>query len=71
MEGSWHFKTNILFYGDNSWTVSLRWTKFCTIKDHNTPTSLMWIIIVFEGAFEHGLFWNCEVMLGQTLNYFV
>jgi hypothetical protein len=27
-------KIHILFYGENSWTVTLRQTKFCALKDH-------------------------------------
>jgi hypothetical protein len=32
----WRFnmKIRILFYGDNSWTVTLRQVKFGTVRDH-------------------------------------
>jgi hypothetical protein len=45
--------------------------KFGTATDHYTPTSFIWIIIFFYGAFEYGngvKFWD---LLGQTLNPFV
>jgi hypothetical protein len=31
--GQLKFKIDILFYGDNSWTVALRQTKFVAMKD--------------------------------------
>jgi hypothetical protein len=41
-------------------------------KIMDIPTSFIWIIILFDGAFEYGaVFRNYEVKLGQTLNYFV
>jgi hypothetical protein len=46
------FKINIIFYGDNSWTVALRRTKFGKVKDHGIPTSLI-CIIFFNRRFEY------------------
>jgi hypothetical protein len=48
------FKIHILFYGDNSWTIALRQTKFGTMKDDVHTCSFSWIIIFFDRAFEYG-----------------
>jgi hypothetical protein len=40
-------------------------------KITDIPTSFIRIIISFDAAFEYGRFENVEVMLGQTLSYFV
>jgi hypothetical protein len=46
------FKSNILFYGDNSWTVALRETKL-QWKIMDMPTSFVSIFIFLDGSFEY------------------
>jgi hypothetical protein len=48
------FKINVLLYGNNSWTIALRETNFCTWKIMDIATSFIWVIIFFNRPFEYG-----------------
>jgi hypothetical protein len=50
MAGSWNLK--FIIYVDNSWTIAHRQTKFRTRKGHGQTYNFIWIIILFDVAFE-------------------
>jgi hypothetical protein len=62
--GGWKL-IQVSFYGENSWAVALRQIKSGSVKHHGITTSFIWIIILFEKAFEYGNCVNFEVMLRQ------
>jgi hypothetical protein len=68
--GRLKIKIHILFYGDNSWTVTLRPMKFRAVKD--ISTSSIWIIVFFhKRLLNMAMVRNFEIMLRQTLNHSV
>jgi hypothetical protein len=44
-------KIDILFYGNNSWTVALRQTKFDAMKDHKHTYKIHLNIFLFDRPF--------------------
>jgi hypothetical protein len=48
----------------------VKWS-FVHWKIMGKPTIFMWIIIFFNGVLNMAAFRNYEVMLGQTMHYFV
>jgi hypothetical protein len=54
------FKTHILFYGDNSWTVSLRQTKFGTMKDHGHIYTFCLSQHFLQRSFQMWRWWEFE-----------
>jgi hypothetical protein len=47
-------KIDILFCRDNTWTVAIRQTKLCSVKDHGHSYNFIWIIILIDSAFQYG-----------------
>jgi hypothetical protein len=69
VEGGWKLKF-VLFYLDNSWTVSLSQVKFGPAKDHDLPTSWIWSIVLFNEALNCGdgaKFWSHVVTNAEPL----
>jgi hypothetical protein len=54
MADSWNLKLTFCLIETNSWTTALSQTKFGTMKDHDIPTSIIWIILLCNGPSEYG-----------------
>jgi hypothetical protein len=53
--GRLQVKIHVLFYADNSWTVSLRQINFGTVKYHVQTYKIFIFIIIFrDKAFKYG-----------------
>jgi hypothetical protein len=64
--------SHILFYGEKWWTVSFRQTKLWTLTDHgHTYTSYFNHYFLWQSFLNMVVVRHFEVILGQTLNYFL
>jgi hypothetical protein len=50
-EGQLKVKIHVLLYGDDSWNVIFRQMKFSAVKVMDITTSFIWIIALFDKAF--------------------
>jgi hypothetical protein len=71
MAGGSKLKFTFYFIQRTHKPLHLSQIKFYTLKDNGHTYKFYFNHPFINGTFEYSVFWNFEVMLGQTLNYFV